>query len=376
MFDFWKKDKIGKMNLAQAVHYVAQLKKKGKDVNVTDKDGNTVLARFPEAAGELILLGVDANIPNNKGDIPLVRSARSNWFFPLGLIEATSKENLNKHYSDGETILTALLKNNEYFAYGYPLDKILSAGADPDMPNKKGERPIDLWAEKERNEALENFNVGLILCKHGADISDVVFHGDNGYSAPMIMTMMLCVTNPGRYKILMDAMDRTDLSVKDNNGNTLLISWAVNFDYVEHAEEVFDKLIKSGIDINARNDQGLTALNFAIRKGSDIFGSPERDEYIAILLNAGADIMIPDHSLKTPLHYASQNAMGNLIVDLIQRGADVNALDADGKKPSDYAANKVIKEYLKIQEKSGPQITRVISHTNGLVGKETENTRG
>ncbi|MGN1063062.1 MAG: ankyrin repeat domain-containing protein, partial [Alphaproteobacteria bacterium] len=147
--------------------------------------------------------------------------------------------------------------------------------------------------------------------------------------------------------------------------------------------KIFDKL-KPVVDINARNNEGLTALNAAIKKGiydtsyvchgmeHDV--SASREKYIEKLLEAGADFTIPDNNLKTPLHYAAQKALVDIVVDLVECGADVCAVDKDGLKPSDYAKNKIIRAYLKMAEEQQPK--RVTSYSNhmSVAQKGHENT--
>ena len=90
------------------------------------------------------------------------------------------------------------------------------------------------------------------------------------------------------------------------------------------------KLLASGINVNARNEYGETVL-------FDIPISYETDVKIArMLVNAGLDVNARDEDGATALFYAS-NDFG--VKTLVQLGADVNARDNDGWTPIFQAYN-------------------------------------
>lgn len=57
------------------------------------------------------------------------------------------------------------------------------------------------------------------------------------------------------------------------------------------------RLLAEKTDIEARNDQGRTALHLAALLGLE--------NLVQVLLNADADIEVKDYEDMTPLHYAS-----------------------------------------------------------------------
>ena len=65
--------------------------------------------------------------------------------------------------------------------------------------------------------------------------------------------------------------------------------------------------IKSGVNVNAKNEYGVTALMFAVERNED-------REVVKVLINAGADVNAEDESNKTPLMYASQYCKNEKIV--------------------------------------------------------------
>lgn len=61
--------------------------------------------------------------------------------------------------------------------------------------------------------------------------------------------------------------------------------------------EAISELLASGVDVNARDDEGCTALHFAADRGAA--GAAQ------LLLSAGADVNAQDGDGQTPLHYAA-----------------------------------------------------------------------
>ncbi|MGX6960275.1 MAG: ankyrin repeat domain-containing protein [Rickettsia endosymbiont of Pentastiridius leporinus] len=98
--------------------------------------------------------------------------------------------------------------------------------------------------------------------------------------------------------------------------------------------------------INSRDDQGNTALNYAVERG--LYEVPK------LLVNHGADVNNINNDHKTVLHYAvmnnTDNHRFNVVKLLIRNGAKVNIEDNEGNTALDYAnkfnADQRLIEYL------------------------------
>ena len=91
--------------------------------------------------------------------------------------------------------------------------------------------------------------------------------------------------------------------------------------------DVILKLFKKGISVNeVVTDGGMTGLHLACAQG-DLDGAK-------IYLDNGAEVDARDNVERTPLHFAAANGSNiDLIDELVNRGADVNAQSLGGDTP-------------------------------------------
>ena len=102
--------------------------------------------------------------------------------------------------------------------------------------------------------------------------------------------------------------------------------------------EMVAQLIKNGQDVNARDEDGRTALHFAVLQN--------HYQTAKLLLDKGAHVNVKEHSSEGgfcgwgwyPLHLALRNENMDMVKLLISRGANVNALRTDKWIPMCTAA--------------------------------------
>lgn len=108
-------------------------------------------------------------------------------------------------------------------------------------------------------------------------------------------------------------------------GNTGLIT-ALH----EGSMKVFDVLLNApGIDLEATANNGNNALMIAAYKGNK--------QAVEMLLAKGAAINRPNW---TPLHYAAASGSNDIVVLLLERGADINAASPNNTTPLMMAAGE------------------------------------
>ncbi|XP_070547423.1 putative ankyrin repeat protein RF_0381 [Ptychodera flava] len=83
--------------------------------------------------------------------------------------------------------------------------------------------------------------------------------------------------------------------------------------------DIVEKLLNSGMDVNAKGKYERTALHLAAKKA--------HSAVISLLIDKGADVNAEDLYKRTVLHFASKKAPREVISLLIDKDADVNAED-------------------------------------------------
>lgn len=122
-------------------------------------------------------------------------------------------------------------------------------------------------------------------------------------------------------KMLLKAGARVD--ALDGRGNTYLASYGF-FD-----TRVETLLLDAGANLNARDDEGRTALMHASG-----FGYAEA---VRLLIEHGANLNLKDNNGRTALMHAAAGLYIDAIPELLRNGADLHARDLDGKTALDIA---------------------------------------
>ena len=131
----------------------------------------------------------------------------------------------------------------------------------------------------------------------------------------------------GTARQIRDALDAgAEVDARDDDGRTALM-WAArdNMDI-----DAIKALLDAGADVDARDDDGRTALMWAARDNTDI-------NAIEALLDAGADIDARDVGGRTALMWAAKCNSDKFVNALIDAGADIHMRDDEGRSIADYA---------------------------------------
>ncbi len=135
-----------------------------------------------------------------------------------------------------------------------------------------------------------------------------------------ILTVLFLGTTPVLATPLADALDRGDV-------------------------EQVRLLVKQGADLNAKDEQGATALikiladlaladgmltrdegNLNAKEKTELrVLVPKAIELAKLFIENGSDVNAKDNANLTPLHWAAMGGMTDIVILLIERGADVNA---------------------------------------------------
>lgn len=98
---------------------------------------------------------------------------------------------------------------------------------------------------------------------------------------------------------------------------------------ISSAEEILTLFLDRGVNVNHRDHDGMTALMLYTDK-----------DMAKELLRAGADIHMADNEGNTALHYALLDGSEEAARYLIKKGADYNRANNQGETPAQIAAEK------------------------------------
>jgi ankyrin repeat protein len=340
-------DKYGRSPLHRADNYkiTEVLIRHNAVVNAQDIDGCTPLHRAKNAkiAEILISHGADINAENKQGHSPIFCVENADVVQVL----IGHGANVIARDKDGRTPLH-MIRSRRYcyvtsVASGDAIEVLIKHGADIHAMDKNGQTPLHMASTRGIDE----------LIKHGADIhakdldgmsplhyacyagitEKLIKYGANvnkrgkWYRTPLHMVSDIYAT-----EVLIE--NGADVNAKDIYGDTPL--------HLAKNGGIAEILIKNGADVNARDTYGYTPLHLAKDCG-----------IVEKLIKNGADVNAVGKMGKTPLHKincdintltsdTSDEKRNNRLLKtegfriaekLVRHGADINAVDENGRTP-------------------------------------------
>jgi hypothetical protein len=222
------------------------------------------------------------------------------------------------------------------------LEILTEAGAPINERNKQGSTPLAIAIDNGIKEHI------TFYAEHGADI----YAADKSGLTPLDRAI-----KSNSLEIFQTLINEKNVNSKDSNGNTPL-----HIAIMQDAPMPFlNYLIDNGADVNARNSSGDSVLLMAAQKnkkdagelllqhGADIFAtntennSPLRVAFMDLNVEKwfinSETMLMRDGSGNTPLHYAAEWKYKKSAEMLIDKGAAVNAVNANGESAV-FAATK------------------------------------
>ena len=200
---------------------------------------------------------------------------------------------------------------------------MLAQGADPDYLGPEGESSLMAAIQNDRSPKL----VALLLDQK----AKVNIAGRDGSTALMLAADRF---NAEIVKLLLD--HGADVKARDKDGNTALLRAANSRrSWDEKQEALIPALLEKGAEVNVQNTRGVTPLMLTAREGNSA---------LLDLLKRGAEVDARDREGNTALLYASlyfvrweQRRAGEALLDA---GANANAVNQDGETPLLRAARQ------------------------------------
>jgi ankyrin repeat protein len=333
------------------IELVARLIELGADVNFSSENDrlpltvaiqNTNSSTLSEQYINLLLKnGVDLEAEDDGKSF--LHSAAMNNNISLIKKLTTAGMDINKSDRDGNTPLNLAVSEN----YDTLARNIIALGADVNIANDEGCAPL-FYAARNNNLSLINF-----LCNDSADVTAkndngqniiqyLLANGEDSISASTDSTVKLLLTKgvqakniqkdgstilhtlaakPGSGKLIQEFIkEGVEINVKNDEGVTALFR-AVQWANVDAACE----LIQMGADLKTRSEDGNTLLHHIAKLNFDL-------PCIEDVLPKIKSIDITNDDGETPLHFAATSS-SNIFSQLVARGASLNKKDKSGNTP-------------------------------------------
>ena len=322
----------------------------GANIEHKDLEGKTSLQWALEKGNystvELLLqYKADSNTTDKWKNISLIDAAERGHIETVRLLLDHGAK-LNQQSRDGETALHAAVLGRhcptiELLLHGaqkdvratttrqYELvDLLLMNGADPNITNKDGNTPLMLAVDK---FSLTTISIIEIFLKSGANPRmKTRDQKENINFFAMNMMKNECVYTT--VTLLEDSDDVTAsmLERRDEDGRSLLHAAA---HLQNHA--CLEKLLNSGANVNAKDDNKDTPLHLALRyykKEWSLFGK-SAPQCAKILLDRGAEVEGHGARGQTVLHEAASKGNKDTIEFLLRYDVNINMTEDAGNTP-------------------------------------------
>lgn len=313
----------------------SQFVRLGADINHLNHQGQTPVygVNVQNDIQKFVNLGANLALKDKNGNTPLINYDISSDSKELDNLNAYLKNGVDIKYVDDFPILKLCLENDIEWNRLNKLciDMLIKNGADIFAEDREGLNFLSYVLKNSRNMDDESYKYARndLKLKYGKNLNvvdilaDVRSRYDEQEEYDVFSSNMEELSDELSYaeRAVSDMMDDgvLNLTERTQNGKTLLF-------YVKN-DGLASKLIKAGIDINAKSKNGRTAL---------------WNGNIGELIKAGADVNVVDNHGETALfsHYkyylgsdfGTSIAFNPVDVELLlEAGADINAKDSFGR---------------------------------------------
>ena len=283
---------------------------KGKvDVNCVDEKGESILfeltgenAELQEAVVKVLKsLGADFNKRNNDGKTALLNSINhydTESALRFASILLKNKADANAVDKDGNTLLHLAAssysdRKADFVAF------MVKNGADVNKVNKKKQTALHIALDNDNPKTVQ------LLLEAGA-VPDAPGTKSLLFNTKVDLKM---------YKKFIEKS--SDLNAKNDKGQTPIMAALEYVKYTPKLADYAQALLEKGIDVNATDKKGNSALSYACKAGNFAVAKS--------LIEKGANVNIADSEGNTLLIQAAAGESIELVKLLVEKGADVNS---------------------------------------------------
>ena len=263
-----------------------------------------------ELAGKLLDHGADVNRSNAKNLPPLMVAIQNQQVEMVRLLIERGASVMTP--ADGVLPLEKAIEMQHIDM----MRMLIDAGADISDPDTKGRTPLYI--------AVDNDNVAMarLLLDKGANARFI--------STTWKLTPVQLAIDKKNIRMLNLLIDRGALTYTEGDFKSDPIAMAIDRGY----PYLVAVLRASDANVFRKDSDGAGFLEYAINNSKD-------QRTVNALIRANVGVNEPTDKYGTPLHLAAERGNEGAVRILLAHGADVNALNKDGKSPLDVAKGSV-----------------------------------
>ncbi|KAM3510890.1 hypothetical protein MY11210_005493 [Beauveria gryllotalpidicola] len=329
---------------------------KGADVNASDKDRSTPLLRalvrgHEAVAGLLIDKGADVNASDKDGWTPLIRASEKGYEAVAGLLlEKRAKIEAIDHGCGQTSLLWAAARGHEAV-----VKLLLDKGADVKATDKHGRTPLLL--------AAANGHDAVVKRLIAAEKLDLDSEDDNGQTA---LSWAAANSHEDVVKLLL-ATEGVNPDSQDNHSRTPLLWVAKSAGAMPQIGMTAQGNSKHSLQnyqtqlmlLEQQNKKRLMARKeqHTPRPQQHAWWKVQKfDTIVKMLLEKGANIDAKDNDGRTALSYVAEKGHEAIVKLLLEKGANIDAKDNDGRTALSYVAEKGHEAIVKLLLEKGANI--------------------
>lgn len=225
------------------------------------------------------------------------------------------------------------------------VELLLQSGARVNAEDKFGNTPFlnacDMaYGCIDEDEFANNLPKIKILIEHGADVHHINSKGENG--------LHIC-SRYRTYEIVEILLKHgVQVNVLNEKHQTPLAMACIRDSSALHGQKgiltTLELLVEHGADPMIPDEQGLTPLHVLMLHHCDSMSKNAIASFVDVLVKRGASLNARDNMLRTPVHYAGYTAAhGNwpgILEELVSLGGDINLQDVEGFTPFHVTATR------------------------------------
>ena len=213
---------------------------------------------------------------------------------------------------------------------------LLERGANVNKRDRRGWTPIHAVA------GSGQIDIAKLLIEHGANLNVLAI---NGYKPVSPLSIAVETNNMDMAALLVEHGAQPDMPDAQTSYTPLAL--AIH----NGRDDVVELLLKHGASPNGSSKHDVTPLGAAVG-----------NESIALrLIGSGADVHATDDQGATPLHWAAKSGNLTIVRKLLEKGADPYVQDHQGLTAVQWAANDEMREVLTQNGRVGDSGARTVT---------------